>query len=193
MTWSLLIIFLPHQFDNISNRRAHFETTGPEIWQQTEGRVDAVTFSTGTGGTIAGKQQTATPPNNNSVKDNNPFLAEPKIPGIYLFNYSWNSSRQPPWGQKKAVLVERFKQESMYGLRCKKIGRSREVAVSGDLTVSRLYIHPIITIILSPESLSSSQSYLINMTSRIPRDRERDLLTSEGNYQSDTEKTMLCI
>ena len=53
-----MIIFLPHQFDNISNRRAHFETTGPEIWQQTEGRVDAVTFSTGTGGTIAGKQQT---------------------------------------------------------------------------------------------------------------------------------------
>ena len=56
-----MITFLPHQFDNISNRRAHFETTGPEIWQQTEGRVDAVTFSTGTGGTIAGKQQTQRP------------------------------------------------------------------------------------------------------------------------------------
>ena len=46
------------QFDNISNRRAHFETTGPEIWQQTDGRVDAVTFSTGTGGTLAGNHNT---------------------------------------------------------------------------------------------------------------------------------------
>lgn len=68
--------FLPHQFDNISNRRAHFETTGPEIWQQTEGRVDAVTFSTGTGGTIAGKQQTQRPLLTTTVlKINNPFLA----------------------------------------------------------------------------------------------------------------------
>ena len=44
------------QFDNIANRRAHFETTGPEIWNQTDGRIDAVTFSTGTGGTLAGKE-----------------------------------------------------------------------------------------------------------------------------------------
>ena len=44
------------QFDNISNRRAHYETTGPEIWNQTDGRIDAVTFSTGTGGTLAGKE-----------------------------------------------------------------------------------------------------------------------------------------
>ncbi|RMX53861.1 hypothetical protein pdam_00023035 [Pocillopora damicornis] len=43
-----------NQFDNISNRRAHFEMTGPEIWNQTDGRIDAVTFSTGTGGTLAG-------------------------------------------------------------------------------------------------------------------------------------------
>lgn len=44
------------QFDNISNRRAHYETTGPEIWNQTDGRIDAVTFSTGTGGTLAGRE-----------------------------------------------------------------------------------------------------------------------------------------
>ena len=43
------------QFDNISNKRAHMETTGPEIWNQTDGQIDAVTFSTGTGGTLAGK------------------------------------------------------------------------------------------------------------------------------------------
>ena len=42
------------QFDNVDNRRAHFETTGPEIWAQTRGRVDAFVCATGTGGTLAG-------------------------------------------------------------------------------------------------------------------------------------------
>jgi cysteine synthase A len=43
-----------NQFDNVANRQAHFESTGPEIWTQTEGRIDAFTCSTGTGGTLAG-------------------------------------------------------------------------------------------------------------------------------------------
>lgn len=43
-----------NQFDNTANKRAHIETTGPEIWEQTNGTVNAVTFATGTGGTLAG-------------------------------------------------------------------------------------------------------------------------------------------
>ncbi len=43
-----------NQFDNVANRRAHLETTGPEIWEQTDGRVDAFICSVGTGGTLAG-------------------------------------------------------------------------------------------------------------------------------------------
>ncbi|MFN5515905.1 MAG: cysteine synthase A [Cyanobacteriota bacterium] len=43
-----------NQFDNLANRQAHYKTTGPEIWRQTEGRVDAWVAATGTGGTYAG-------------------------------------------------------------------------------------------------------------------------------------------
>lgn len=42
------------QFDNVANARAHYETTGPEIWDQTQGSLDAFTCATGTGGTLAG-------------------------------------------------------------------------------------------------------------------------------------------
>jgi cysteine synthase A len=43
-----------NQFDNTANRDAHERTTGPEIWRQTDGRVDAFVAATGTGGTLAG-------------------------------------------------------------------------------------------------------------------------------------------
>src|ERR1700742_3549265 len=43
-----------NQFDNVANRQAHIETTAPEIWQQTEGKVDGFVASVGSGGTLAG-------------------------------------------------------------------------------------------------------------------------------------------
>ncbi|KAF4121269.1 cysteine synthase [Geosmithia morbida] len=70
------------QFDNTANRRAHIETTGPEIWTQTRGKVDAFTCATGTGGTLAGTSRYLKDVSNGRVKC---FLADP--PGSVLHSY----------------------------------------------------------------------------------------------------------
>ncbi|KAH8591449.1 cysteine synthase [Bisporella sp. PMI_857] len=71
-----------NQFDNIANRRAHIETTGPEIWAQTKGNVDAFTCATGTGGTLAGTTRYLKSVSDGKVKC---YLADP--PGSVLHSY----------------------------------------------------------------------------------------------------------
>lgn len=70
-----------NQFDNLANRRAHYETTGPEIWTQTDGLVDAWVASTGTGGTFAGVAMYLKEKN---AKVQN-VLADPMGSGLYSY------------------------------------------------------------------------------------------------------------
>ena len=69
------------QFDNVANRRGHYETTGPEIWAQTDGKVDAFVSAVGTGGTLAGVSLALKERN----KDIRIGLADPL--GAALYNY----------------------------------------------------------------------------------------------------------
>lgn len=70
-----------NQFDNLANRLAHYETTGKEIWEQTDGKVSAWVAATGTGGTFAGVSL--------FLKDQNPdvkcVLADPLGSGLYSY------------------------------------------------------------------------------------------------------------
>jgi len=70
-----------NQFDNIANRQAHFDTTGPEIWEQTDGKVDGFICAVGTGGTLAGVGMFLKEQN----KDVQIGIADPM--GAALFNY----------------------------------------------------------------------------------------------------------
>jgi cysteine synthase len=70
-----------NQFDNLANRQAHYETTGREIWEQTDGKVDAWVAATGTGGTFAGVSL--------FLKEKNPavktVVADPLGSGLYSY------------------------------------------------------------------------------------------------------------
>jgi cysteine synthase A len=70
-----------NQFDNVANRQAHIETTGPEIWKQTDGKVDGFICAVGTGGTLAGVGM-ALKARNKNVKIG---IADPMGAALYNF------------------------------------------------------------------------------------------------------------
>jgi len=70
-----------NQFDNVANRRGHYETTGPEIWDETQGRIDGFVCAVGSGGTLAGVGM--------GLKERDPNvkigLADPRGAALYSF------------------------------------------------------------------------------------------------------------
>ena len=72
------------QFDNVANRRAHIETTAPELWEQMDGRIDGFTCAAGTGGTIAGVGMGL------KERDENIRIALTDPHGAALYNYYAN-------------------------------------------------------------------------------------------------------
>ncbi|HVZ90230.1 MAG TPA: cysteine synthase A [Rhizomicrobium sp.] len=70
-----------NQFDNIANRQAHVEGTGPEIWRQTDGKVDGFVCAVGTGGTLAGVAM--------ALKERNPRIRVAAADPMGAAIYSW--------------------------------------------------------------------------------------------------------
>ena len=69
-----------NQFDNTANSKGHYNTTGPEIWEQTDGKVDGFVCSSGTGGTIGGVSSFLKEKN----KDVKIYLSDPKGSSLFL-------------------------------------------------------------------------------------------------------------
>ena len=78
-----------NQFDNVANRQAHVETTGPEIWEQTGGEVDGFVSAVGTGGTIAGVSRAL------KQRDSAIAIALADPPGAALFSYYTSGELAP--------------------------------------------------------------------------------------------------
>jgi cysteine synthase A len=74
-------VLYANQWDNLANREAHFDGTGPEIWEQTDGRVDGFTCAVGTGGTLAGV--------GSYLKQRNPAIVVAAADPMGAAVYSW--------------------------------------------------------------------------------------------------------
>ena len=139
-----------NQFDNTSNSKGHYETTGPEIWMQTNGKVDGFVCSSGTGGTIGGVSSFLKEKN----KDIKIFLADPD--GSSLFDHIEN-------GELKASgssITEG-------------IGSSRVTAnfakakIDGAFKVTDKEALPVLFDLIQNEGLSLGTSCAINVTGAI--------------------------
>ncbi len=135
-----------NQFDNIANRQAHIETTGPEIWQQTDGKIDGFICAVGTGGTLAGVEQALRMLNKNIQIG----LADPM--GAALYNYYANGELK----SEGSSITEG-------------IGQGRITANLADLKVDMAYqipdqeLLPVVFDLLSKEGLCLGSSSGINV------------------------------
>ena len=139
-----------NQFDNTANSKGHYETTGPEIWKQTEGKVDGFVCSSGTGGTIAGVSSYLKEKN----KDIKIFLADPG--GSSLYNH-----------------IENGELKSSGSSITEGIGSSRVTAnfakakIDGAFSIDDKEALPVLYDLIQNEGLSLGTSCAINVTGAI--------------------------
>jgi cysteine synthase len=113
-------VIFADQWNNLDNRKAHYETTGPEIWQDTDGRIDGFICSIGTGGTIAGVSRFLRERNKDIVIG----VADPR--GAAMYNFFTR-------GEAKA---------SEGGSITEGIGLGRVTPIVADMRVDRAYLIP---------------------------------------------------
>ena len=144
-----------NQFDNTANAKGHYEGTGQEIWEQTDGKVDGFVCSSGTGGTISGVSNALKEKN----KDIKIYLSDPK--GSALYNYIKNGELKSEGGS----ITEG-------------IGSSRVTKNFGDAKIDDAYsiedheALPILYDLIQKEGLSLGTSCGINIAGAIRMGKE---------------------
>jgi len=144
-----------NQFDNVANSKGHYETTGPEIWEQTEGKVNGFVCSSGTGGTIAGVSNALKEKN----KDIKIYLSDPK--GSALYNYIVNGELKSEGGS----ITE--------GIGSSRITKNFETAkIDGAFSIDDKESLPIIFDLIQNEGLSLGTSCGVNIAGAIRLGKE---------------------
>ena len=139
-----------NQFDNTANFKGHYKTTGPEIWKQTEEKVDGFVCSSGTGGTIAGVSNFL----KEKKKNVKIYLSDPK--GSSLYNY-----------------IEKGELKSEGGSITEGIGSSRitanfaEAKIDGAFSIDDHESLPILYDLIKNEGLSLGLSCGVNIAGAI--------------------------
>ena len=144
-----------NQFDNTANAKGHYETTGLEIWEQTDGKIDGFVCSSGTGGTISGVSRCLKEKNKNIQI----YLSDPT--GSALYNYIQNGELKSEGGS----ITEG-------------IGSSRitanfdEAKIDGAFSISDHESLPILYDLIQNEGLSLGTSCGVNIAGAIRLGKE---------------------
>ena len=144
-----------NQFDNIANAKGHYETTGPEIWEQTDGKVDGFVCASGTGGTIGGVSKFLKEKN----KDVKIYLSDPT--GSALYNHIMNGELKAEGGS----ITE--------GIGSSRITKNfAEAKIDGAFSISDQESLPVLFDLIQNEGLSLGTSCGVNIAGAIRLGKE---------------------
>ena len=144
-----------NQFDNTANAKGHYETTGPEIWEQTDGKVDGFVCASGTGGTIGGVSKFLKEKN----KDVKIYLSDPT--GSALYNHIMNGELKAEGGS----ITE--------GIGSSRITKNfAEAKIDGAFSISDQESLPVLYDLIQNECLSLGTSCGVNIAGAIRLGKE---------------------